>query len=53
MDRRGDRQCRDRAGATRTIRDIAANALDPYYAAPKVAWLLENAPGVTRRTTTC
>ena len=39
------------AGATRTIRDIAANALDPYYAAPKVAWLLANAPGVTRRTT--
>lgn len=51
MDRRSDRQCRDRASADRQIRDIAANAPDPYYAAPKVAWLRENVPGVRRQTT--
>ncbi|MGY1636080.1 FGGY-family carbohydrate kinase [Geodermatophilus sp. SYSU D00742] len=51
MDRRSDKQCRDRAGAHRQIQDIAANAPDPYYAAPKVAWLLENVPGLRQRTT--
>ena len=51
MDRRSDKQCRDRAEANRRIRDIAANAADPYYAAPKVAWLLENVPELKRRTT--
>jgi xylulokinase len=51
MDRRSDQQCRDRADAHRRIQDIAANAADPYYAAPKVAWLLENVPGLRQRTT--
>ena len=51
MDRRSDRQCRDRADANRRIQDIAANAPDPYYAAPKVAWLLENVPDLRQRTT--
>jgi xylulokinase len=51
LDRRSDRQCRDRADGGGRIRDIAANAPDPYYAAPKVAWLLENRPELRRRTT--
>jgi xylulokinase len=51
MDRRSDEQCRDRAWAGSRIQDIAANAPDPYYAAPKVAWLLENRPELRRRTT--
>jgi xylulokinase len=51
MDRRSDRQCRDRADANRQIQDVAANAPDPYYAAPKVAWLLENVPELKQRTT--
>jgi xylulokinase len=51
MDRRSDRQCRDRADAHRRVQDIAANAPDPYYAAPKIAWLRENVPDVARRTT--
>jgi xylulokinase len=51
MDRRSDKQCRDRASGYRQIREVAANAPDPYYAAPKVAWLLENIPGLTQRTT--
>ena len=50
MDRRSDKQCRDRADADQQIKDIAANALDPYYAAPKVTWLLENVPELKRRT---
>ena len=36
---------------SRQIQDIAANAPDPYYAAPKVAWLLENEPDLRQRTT--
>ena len=51
MDRRSDKQCRDRMGANRQIQEIAANAPDPYYAAPKVAWLLENVPDVQQPTT--
>jgi xylulokinase len=51
MDRRSDKQCQDRVSASRQIQDIAANAPDPYYAAPKVAWLLENIPGLKQRTT--
>jgi xylulokinase len=51
MDRRSDKQCQDRASANRQIQDIAANAPDPYYAAPKVAWLLENIAGLRQQTT--
>jgi xylulokinase len=51
MDRRSDKQCQDRASANRQIQDIAANAPDPYYAAPKVASLLENIAGLRQQTT--
>jgi xylulokinase len=52
MDRRSDQQCNDRAGSDDDVRRVTGNAIDPYYAAPKVAWLLENEPGLRNRTST-
>jgi xylulokinase len=52
MDRRSDKQCRDRSGADQEIRQLTGNTPDPYYAAPKVAWLLENEPSLKTRVST-
>jgi len=52
MDRRSETQCarlRQTVGADRLLR-INGNRIDPYFGAPKILWLLENEPGVARRT---
>ena len=50
MDRRSDPQCRERAGAAGEVQRLTGNAIDPYYAAPKLAWLIAHEPEVARRT---
>lgn len=50
MDRRSDGQCRARARHEAVARRLTGNAIDPYYAAPKLAWLAENEPETRRRT---
>jgi xylulokinase len=49
MDRRADPLCRDRAAHDAAVRARAGNAIDPYYAAPKLAWLLRHEPESARR----
>ncbi len=50
MDRRSDGQCRARAAHEAAARKLTCNAIDPYYAAAKLAWLVENEPETRRRT---
>ena len=49
MDRRSDKQCRDRRAHESLVRARTGNAIDPYYGAPKMAWLLENEPETARQ----
>ncbi|EHR49626.1 pentulose/hexulose kinase [Saccharomonospora marina XMU15] len=46
LDRRGEQACRDRAAEGDRVVAVTGNRLDPYYAAPKLAWLLDNQPGL-------
>ncbi len=50
MDRRSGGQCRARAAHEPTVRRLTGNAIDPYYAAAKLAWLVEQEPETRRRT---
>ncbi len=50
MDRRSDAQCRARGAQEVAARKLTCNAIDPYYAAAKLAWLVENEPETRRRT---
>ena len=49
MDRRSDPQCRDRRAHESFVRARTGNTIDPYYAAAKMAWLLEKEPETARR----
>ncbi len=44
MDRRSGKQCEERMDKQDEVRRVTGNNLDPYYGAPKVAYLLENDP---------
>jgi len=50
MDRRSDEECRLRSPVGEEIRRLCGNAVDPYYAAPKMAWLITHEPRVKART---
>ncbi|HEY5628748.1 MAG TPA: FGGY family carbohydrate kinase, partial [Candidatus Limnocylindrales bacterium] len=49
MDRRSDPECRARAGAADEVKRLTGNSIDPFYAAPKLAWLLGHEPELARR----
>ncbi|MEQ7006378.1 FGGY family carbohydrate kinase [Actinopolymorpha sp. B17G11] len=46
LDRRGQPACRQRADAAATVVSTTGNRIDAYFAAPKLAWLLANEPGI-------
>jgi xylulokinase len=49
MDRRSGGECRARAASDGITRRLTGNAIDPYYAAAKLSWLVENEPDTLRR----
>jgi xylulokinase len=49
LDRRGQSECARRAGDTDRIVELTGNRPDSYYAAPKLAWLLRENPGLATR----
>ncbi len=52
MDRRSEAQCtllRQTVDVERIL-ELNGNRIDPYFGAPKIAWLVQNEPDVVRRT---
>lgn len=52
MDRRGQSECVRRRGDTDRVVELTGNRPDSYYAAPKLAWLLREDPGLANRAAT-
>lgn len=52
MDRRGRVECEQRAGAAGDLLARTGNRLDPFFAAPKLAWLLRHRPSLRREGAT-
>ncbi|MGH3647878.1 MAG: xylulokinase [Micromonosporaceae bacterium] len=52
MDRRGQAECALRTAEGARVVALTGNRLDPYYAAPKLAWLLRTDPSLARRAST-